>query len=79
MFKFLKKFTDNFKVRTLRILSIIVFTCALILTALSSISLPFLRELDIARTHLAGAVVKGSNLKGLSEIRVSLVATFTKL
>ena len=55
--------------------AVFLLFCALVLSIITSVSLPFLPGVDIARSHVTNAAVQGT--QGLTEIRVSLVA-FTK-
>ena len=55
--------------RALCIPAALILFCALVLSFLTSISLPYLTGLDIARANLTSADVNGT--VGISEIRVS--------
>jgi hypothetical protein len=52
---------------------IFFLVCALVLSFLTSISLPFLPGLDIVRVHFAQGALQDGSTQGISELRVRLL------
>ena len=70
---------SSFLFSSLHYIGRFLFACVLLLSLAMSFSLPLSSNLYIIRTHLDGAAVqtsKGLSVTGVSEIRVSITASY---